>query len=1226
MSGRRLNLKPDNSGMAAGKLGLTVAASMFLLLACGGESLKPEATLADLKVWQALPAATALAASTPDQALQSYIQVLRDSPEAKVRAEALRRLADMSLRLAEQRLLSEADGTQAQLSPAQASASFTTAITYYQQLLKDYPALIDVASVHYQLAKAYDLKAERVASQAALADMAQAVTADGGHQQLSEAQFRMAEARFVERRWSDAEQLYSTVLAHGDATGFYEQALYKRGWSRFKQQHYELSLDDFFALIARLHNKSLIAVGNESSAAADVVGAKTGALADKQAQALYSDSYRVLALAFAYLDGANSIASWFNEHPRPVYEAQVYRALADLYGQQERYKDAAQTFQTYIDNNPYTVIAPQFASLIITTYERGQYPSLVLPAKEQFAKNYGKASLFERHVDAATMAALQPELKRHLRDVAQHYHALAQDSRLADDFRISARWYRQFVESFPADSETPLLHFLLAEAIYDAADLSQAGAEFDIVAYKYPRHEKSEPAGYAALLARQQLLQQASPTIGTSPSTNERESLSRAAAKQSAQAYLAHFSDDAKAANVQASLMSWQLTDNEIAPALVSASALLRMTMATPGQQKTAAIVAANAEFDLGNYVGAEQAYSFALSQTGHEPKLIAQFHEQRALAIYKQAEQLQNAGNKREAIGQFMRIAELEPQAGVRVNAQYDAAALLLSLGEWAQAIETLQAFRRDFAAHKLQAEIPAKLAYAYEQAGLFAESAREYLHMETLLYIGQNAGQVAAQDKKSANAKTKGNAAKILWQPLSNAEQARLARDYAWTAGLLLDKALAANLASAAPMRESLVQESTTTWTQYLQHYPDPYPSAQQARMRLLQLSSASSITNAGNLSSVERKWRQELVQAYKPELSSADIRYAVAESAFLLNASAHEQFRQIGLKLPLAKSLKAKREAMQSALKAYETVINYGVAEFTTAAGHRMAELYQQLAQALMESERPNGLDADALDEYNVLLEEQVLPFEDKAIALFERNLALSKDGHYNQWLALSLQALAKLNPGRYAKTEQIELVYLAAPAPALTTPDALKLTSSSATEQAKPEPMLTGVNLELFDTGSKALQAADYQTALAQFEKLSKAAPEFLPAYLNWALAARANKQLELASTVLEQARSFSAAYVNNDARFFTLQALIAREQGNMVLARSSNLRALELSPDNRIARHNLALLADFYLQDLALAKEQLEYYAALVPEDKAVQTWLADVNRRTKARANSEDKS
>jgi lysophospholipase L1-like esterase len=72
--------------------------------------------------------------------------------------------------------------------------------------------------------------------------------------------------------------------------------------------------------------------------------------------------------------------------------------------------------------------------------------------------------------------------------------------------------------------------------------------------------------------------------------------------------------------------------------------------------------------------------------------------------------------------------------------------------------------------------------------------------------------------------------------------------------------------------------------------------------------------------------------------------------------------------------------------------------------------------------MESERPSNLNELELEQYNLVLEEQAYPFEEKAITVHEKNIELLSIGIYNKWIDKSIEKLALLMPARYAKSEQ------------------------------------------------------------------------------------------------------------------------------------------------------------------------------------------------------------
>ena len=86
--------------------------------------------------------------------------------------------------------------------------------------------------------------------------------------------------------------------------------------------------------------------------------------------------------------------------------------------------------------------------------------------------------------------------------------------------------------------------------------------------------------------------------------------------------------------------------------------------------------------------------------------------------------------------------------------------------------------------------------------------------------------------------------------------------------------------------------------------------------------------------------------------------------------------------------------------------------------------IGEMYADFGAALMKSERPSNLIAEELEQYEILLEEQAYPFEEKAIELHEANVRRIASGVYDRWTRRSMATLAELIPVRYAKQEEGE----------------------------------------------------------------------------------------------------------------------------------------------------------------------------------------------------------
>jgi tetratricopeptide (TPR) repeat protein len=205
----------------------------------------------------------------------------------------------------------------------------------------------------------------------------------------------------------------------------------------------------------------------------------------------------------------------------------------------------------------------------------------------------------------------------------------------------------------------------------------------------------------------------------------------------------------------------------------------------------------------------------------------------------------------------------------------------------------------------------------------------------------------------------------------------------------------------------------------------FPDPIVESIEARARLLDIA-----RELGN--EEERIARLEdivRVDATAGAQRSDRTRFLAAKASLELAEPVRRKYEVVKLTQPLADSLKLKKALMEDVITAYTGAADYGIAEVTTAATYRLGEVYEQFSLDLMASDRPSGLAVDALEQYEILLEEQAFPFEEKAIDLYVANADRAADGVYDEWVKKSFERLARLMPARYAKEERSEDVITA-----------------------------------------------------------------------------------------------------------------------------------------------------------------------------------------------------
>ena len=147
----------------------------------------------------------------------------------------------------------------------------------------------------------------------------------------------------------------------------------------------------------------------------------------------------------------------------------------------------------------------------------------------------------------------------------------------------------------------------------------------------------------------------------------------------------------------------------------------------------------------------------------------------------------------------------------------------------------------------------------------------------------------------------------------------------------------------------------------------------------------------------------------------------RYLAATAAQVLAEQSYRHFAKLRLVQPFEESLAEKQLRMDTAMDAFENLVEYEVAEVTAAATFYIAEIYLEFSAALLNSERPTGLSDAEIVDYELVIEEEAFPFEERAIDVHEENFELLAAGIYNPWVQKSLDKLAVLMPGRYAKNE-------------------------------------------------------------------------------------------------------------------------------------------------------------------------------------------------------------
>ena len=820
------------------------------------------------------------------------------------------------------------------------------AIALYQKLLAKYPHYERNDQVLYQLARAYD---ELGMTEKAMATMGRIVKEYPKSRYVDEVRFRSGEYHFTRRKWLDAEEAYRFVADKGPASAFHELALYKLGWTLYKQDMYDESLQRFMAL---LDHKI-----------------KSGYDFDKPKNILehqrVEDTYRVISLAFSNLGGPDAVSSHFAKFGKRGYEANVYGNLGEYYLDKLRYNDAAAAYKAFVKREPFHKVAPHYDTRVVEIYKRGGFPKLVIDANKEFVVNYGLKSPYWSRFDPKAFPEVVGYVKASLKELANHHHALYQEKKFEkdkpDNFRESMRWYRDYLASFPKEPESPTINHQLAELLLENGSFAEAAVEFERTAHDYPAHDKAAEAGYAAVYVHRKSLAAAS----AEDKSKVKQETIRGSLKF-AETFPAH----EKAALAMSAAIDdiFEMKNHSLAVAS-SRKFIALFSNAELGLRRTAWVTLAHSSFDLNQFKDAEEAYVQALPLVPESDKARPNLIENLAAAIYKQGEEAGKQGDHKVAAQHFLRVAQVAPKSTIRAAADFDGAAALIQVKDWDGAAQVLTVFRATHAGHKLLPEVTKKMSYVYHEAGKFALAALEYERTES--------------ESKDAEVRS---------------AALQLAGDLYAQAGEM-DKAVA-------------------VYRRHFANFPKPLDVAIENRFRV-----ATILKSRGD----ENAYRAELKTLVGADAAAGNARtdrtrYLAASSLLILTEPLFEQYAQIKLVEPFDKSLAMKKAALKQVKDGFEAVLKYQIGEPTAAASYYLAEMYYDFNRSLVESQRPGNLVGDEKEQYELALEEQAFPFEEKAIEVHQKNTDLVKLGIYNKWVEKSFAQLAKLVPARYAKFEE------------------------------------------------------------------------------------------------------------------------------------------------------------------------------------------------------------
>lgn len=777
------------------------------------------------------------------------------------------------------------------------------------------------------------------------------------------------------------------------------------------------------------------------------------------------ESMQYMAIIFSERGGLAALRSFFAERGGRPYENEVVARLGDLYFETGDYAQARVVYEELLRREPKMKMGPEIGRKVEQCWVQLRETEPMMRSRLQFSEWFGPGSPWYQawsSTEPKLVKEVHAEAEKKRFDWALWLHAKAQEAPSATarevGFSRAVSAYVGFEQQYPASIRR-------AEAVFNRAEIAYARARWTEAAELYRRvteidiNPNSQIFGEAAwnmMLARRKSLEVYEQSAAGKARIaredawrREREAapveITGAASVVAAEAAAPATAATTRRERAPAPSAATAPSPDEVRKLPLEAAALIRESLyyvkLYPLGERTPAVFYTTGDiyFRFGFYERAREKYrefverfpehEFVLdairqitrtyilerkfselvrwgysvyeSPLANRQEIYLYFTNILSGAMFKDAEQLMDAGKLDEAARTFLTMVDRFPQSAYVDKALINAAVSYQKRGDWDRSSAV---FRRIYVEMPTSAIAPNALfqvAWNAERVLDYPEAVSRYLELL----------EVFPKAKEGKDALF--NAATFLAKSGQSRRAAELYLEYIRRYPGEEDEADNLFFAARAYYEEGDDDIAIKLFERYVKH---PRRTEREVEARRLMAEIAE---RRGD----EKRYLTLLEEIVRvSELLAAggkviDPKYPT-EAAYILAERFDRSYRELQLRLPMAvmaRTLERKAELLGQVVERYTGVLNYKDPYWSSAALHKIGEAFQHFADSLFQAPIPPELDEEEAEIYRMELEDQAFPVEEKAMAAWRRNLDLAdRLGIRNVWVAASRDKLIKLYP--------------------------------------------------------------------------------------------------------------------------------------------------------------------------------------------------------------------
>lgn len=670
--------------------------------------------------------------------------------------------------------------------------------------------------------------------------------------------------------------------------------------------------------------------------------------------------FYAIALNFLYLEDNRALVKYFRGTRSSRFAYHVYAGLSDIYLEQKRYTDVVTVLKQFIARYPASYYLPSMELQVVTTWERSGFFDNFYAAADRFYKRYHPEASYWKGKQRSMLSVIKPQLRDNIFSLASHFHNQYQRTATQKSLALASQWYERYLLHYADHAMKDNVFYAYADLLTEDGKYEKAIGFYERVAYRRGAIV-DQRAAYATIVLSERL---------HAAATGRKLVKWQVKYIKHALLFKRTYPDDMRSERIVLRAAEMSFASGQYQQAANLASLLERVQ--SKERRLEANQIKAESYFNLSNFRQAETAYLYLIRSLTVGDARKKKMEDRLALTIYKQAEKDRAAGNLASARQNFERIAALAGKSEIAPKGLYDALTLAMESETWLEAIDYGGRFRSQYPQHERRDDVIKLLSVAYINAGQSHNAAQileEIYNME--------------QDSEVKMA--------ALWQ--------------------------------SAELYESLndLPAAVRTYQRYVENFQEPFPQYLEALNKLTTMNDAMGETRLGDL------WAGKIRKADLQASANAKTdrtNHIAAVAKIRLAREKKAGFDQLKIRQPLKVHLKKKKDAMDWARKLYTAAYEYRSPEVMSESLFSIAEMYYGFSQDVLSSTRPAGLNEEEMEQYEIGLEDLAFPVEEKAIEIYESNLAHINQGLFNGWTKKSFNRLKKIFPVRYARKVKVD----------------------------------------------------------------------------------------------------------------------------------------------------------------------------------------------------------